>query len=136
MEKQYGAIKRRKNGGDIILKPLENGFEDLKDGDEYVYLGKHNKVLLWRTEKAVDTNIAKVLWVYNVKDRDKIINKFEEELLQRYKTYFLEYNMVNELDLKDHGRYEEYTECIRLTQKEFFEEELYVRSILESTDWG
>jgi hypothetical protein len=72
-----------------------------------------------------------VLWVYNVKDRDKIINKFEEELLQRYKTYFLEYNMVNELDLKNHDRYEEYTECLILTQKEFFEEELYERKILE-----
>lgn len=134
MEKQYGTIKRKKNGGDIILKPLANGFTDLKDGDEYVYVGKHNRVLLWNTEKAVDTNIAKVLWDYNVKDRGKVMNKFDEELFQKYKTYFLEYNRVNELDLKDHERYEEYTECEALTQKEFFEEELYIRNVLPLTN--
>lgn len=96
MEKQCGVIKRKKNGGDIIFKPLANGFVDLKHGDEYVYLGIHNKVLLWNTERAVNTHIAKVLWDYNVKDRDKVINKFDEELYQKYESYFLRYQMVME----------------------------------------
>ena len=38
-------INRRKNGGTMVIEPLENAYEDLKDGDEYVYLGKHNRIL-------------------------------------------------------------------------------------------
>lgn len=80
-------IRRKKNGGDIIIEPLINGFEDLNDGDEYVHIGKHNKVLLWGSEIAKDTNIAKIIWDYNVKDRDKVVNKFVLSEYDNYKNY-------------------------------------------------
>lgn len=115
-------IRRKKNGGDIIIEPLINGFDDLNDGDEYVYVGKHNKVLLWGSEKAKETDIAKVIWDYNVKNRYFVVNKFDEGEFQRYKEYISEYNMVNGLDLKDHLNYEAYTECQPATLNQFIDE--------------
>jgi hypothetical protein len=88
-------IRRKKNGGDIIIEPLINGFKDLNDGDEYVYIGKHNKVLLLGSEKAKETNIAKVLWGYNIKNRDQVIDKFALSVYDDYKKYIYDYEMVN-----------------------------------------
>ena len=66
-------IKRRKNGGDLILEPLKNGLNDLRDGEEYVYLGKHNRVLEWRSPQASILRIGRVIWDYNVKFRGWVI---------------------------------------------------------------
>lgn len=80
-------ILRKKNRGIMLIEPLEKGFFGLQDGDEYVHLGIHNHVLLWNSKEANDNKIGKVLWEYNVRRREEIINKF---ILSEYAEY-LEY---------------------------------------------
>lgn len=116
------SIRRKKNGGDIIIEPLINGFKDLNDGDEYVYVGKHNKVLLLASEKTEDTNIAKVIWGYNIKNRNEVISKFVLSVHNGYKKYIYDYGMVNKFDIKEHPNYEEFIECETITLKQFIDE--------------
>lgn len=80
-------IKRKKNNGTLLIEPLKNGFDDLKDGDEYVYLGKYHKVLLWASIESDDDRIGKVIWDYNMKDRARVINKFNEDEYAELKKY-------------------------------------------------
>ena len=80
-------IKRKKNNGTLLIELLKNGFDDLKDGDEYVYLGKHNRVLLWASIESDDERIGKIIWDYNVKDRARVINKFNEDEYTELKKY-------------------------------------------------
>ena len=80
-------IKRRKNSGDLIIEPLENGFDDIKHGEEYVYLGEHNRVLEWRSPRASVLKIGRVIWDYNVKSRAWVICKFDKDRLDPYR-YF------------------------------------------------
>ena len=80
-------IKRKKNNGTLLIEPLKNGFDDLKDGDEYVYLGKYHKVLLWASIESDDDRIGKVIWDYNMKDRARVINKFNEGEYAELKKY-------------------------------------------------
>jgi hypothetical protein len=76
-------IKIRKNGGVILIEPLEKGYEELKTGDEYVYLGYNNDVLPWRSMVAdfshfFDNKIGKVIWDYGVDERERVVKKFDE----------------------------------------------------------
>ncbi len=80
-------ITRKKNGGTLLIEPLPRGYDDLKDGDEYVHLGKHHRVLLWASIESDDERIGKVIWDYNVKDRARVINKFEEDEYTEFKKY-------------------------------------------------
>jgi hypothetical protein len=80
-------IIRKKNGGILLIEPLPRGYDDLKDGDGYVHLGKHHRVLLWASPKTDDTRLAKVIWDYNVKNRESVINKFYDD---QYTEYLME----------------------------------------------
>jgi hypothetical protein len=71
-------IRRKKNGGTLLIEPLARGYNDLKEGDEYVHLGKHHRVLLWASIESDDERIGRVVWDYNVKDRARVISKFQE----------------------------------------------------------
>jgi hypothetical protein len=82
-------ISRRKNGGTILIEPLENSYEDLNDGDQYVYLGKHNRVLNKGSERTDDNRIGRVIWVYNVKDINKVVMPFDAMDYIEYKKYLV-----------------------------------------------
>jgi len=72
-------IRRKKNGGVLLIEPLEKGYNELKTGDEYVHLGERNKVLLWGSATADDDRIGKVIWDYGVKERERVVNSFDEK---------------------------------------------------------
>ena len=84
-------INRRKNGGSMLIEPLENAYEDLKDGDEYVYLGKHNRVLNRGSKRTDDNKIGKVVWMYNVKDNYKVVAMFDTFNYIQYKEYVVDF---------------------------------------------
>jgi hypothetical protein len=71
-------IRRKKNGGVLLIEPLEKGYNGLNTGDEYVHLGERNKVLLWGSARADDEKIGKVIWDYGVKERESVVNRFDE----------------------------------------------------------
>jgi hypothetical protein len=75
MEKQYGTIKRRKNGGYLIIEVLSS-FKDVNDGDMLVRLGKDNRVL--KCYRGIGVyRVGKVLWEHNIKDKyDYIFKQF------------------------------------------------------------
>lgn len=73
-------IKRKKNGGYIIIEPLRNGYEDLRDGDQYVYLGKHNRVLAWESPQTSILRMGRVIWDYNVKFRGWVIREHRDDM--------------------------------------------------------
>lgn len=81
------AIIRKKNGGTLLIEPLARGYDDLVDGDEYVHLGKHHRVLIWGSIESDDERIGKVIWDYNVKDRERVVNKFQENGYREFKQY-------------------------------------------------
>ena len=78
-------IRRKKNGGTLLIEPLPRGYDDLNDGDEYVHLGKHHRVLLWCSIESDDERIGKVIWDYNVKERARVISKFQEDEYTEFK---------------------------------------------------
>lgn len=80
-------IRRKKNGGVLLIEPLENGYTGLKTGDEYVHLGNHNKVLLWGSERADNDKIGKVIWDYGVNERERVVNRFDESEYAQYINY-------------------------------------------------
>lgn len=102
-------ISRRKNGGTILIEPLENSYEDLNDGDQYVYLGKHNRVLNRGSERTDDNRIGRVMWVYNVKDIDKVVMTF---------------NILDYID------YKEYVTMFKSVLKEYKDDECYHRGVI------
>lgn len=71
-------IRIKKNGGVLLIEPLENGLSELKDGDEYVYLGKCNEVLCWESVTVDDERIGKVIWDYGVGAREMFVCGFDE----------------------------------------------------------
>jgi len=80
-------IRRKKNGGTLLIEPLARGYDDLKEGDEYVHLGKHHRVLLWASIESDDERIGRVVWDYNVKDRARVISKFQEDEYTLFKKH-------------------------------------------------
>lgn len=84
-------INRRKNGGSMLIEPLENAYEDLNDGDEYVYLGKHNRVLNKGSERTDDNRVGRVVWMHNVKDNYKVVATFDTFNYIQYKEYLVDF---------------------------------------------
>ena len=50
--------------------------EDLNDGDQYVFLGKDNKVLHATSRRTSLERMGKVIWDYGVRKRDMVISRF------------------------------------------------------------
>lgn len=91
------TIRRKKNGGVVLIQLLENGFDDLVDGDEYICLGKHNRILNLVSDKANNNDIGKIIWDYKVKDRKKVIGFFDIQSYVIYKDYFLNIPQVKRI---------------------------------------
>lgn len=83
MENPNYPIKGKKNGGVILFDKVPNSFNDLKIGDRYVYL-KGNRILNLTSPSAVDDEIGKVVWYYNIKDVDRVIGTVDETLITIY----------------------------------------------------
>lgn len=83
MENPNYPIKGKKNGGVILFDKVPNSFNDLKIGDRYVYL-KGNRILNLMSPSAVDDEIGKVVWYYNIKDVDRVIGTVDETLITIY----------------------------------------------------
>lgn len=67
------TIKRKKNGGHFLIEVL-GGYDEVNSGDILVKLGKGN-VILNVENKTEDYGIGRVIWDYNVKDKDTVIFK-------------------------------------------------------------
>jgi hypothetical protein len=82
-------IIARKNKGILILDKLENGLHTggvLQHGDNYVHM-KGNRVLNWSSMSSRNVEVAKVIWYYNVGDKNKVIcvyDKTMEEMIRLY----------------------------------------------------
>lgn len=68
-------IIRTKNEGYLIIEVL-NSYEDLNDGDQYVFLGKHNKVLHATSRRTSLERMGRVIWDYGISKRDMVISRF------------------------------------------------------------
>ena len=68
-------IVRRKNDGYLIIEVL-NSYEDLRDGDRYVFLGKDNKVLQATSRRKSLERMGRVIWDYGIRKRDMVISRF------------------------------------------------------------
>lgn len=68
-------IKRKKNDGYLIIEVL-NSYEDLNDGDQYVFLGKDNKVLHATSRRTSLERMGRVIWDYGIRKRDVVISRF------------------------------------------------------------
>lgn len=87
-------INRRKNGGSMLIELLENAYEDLNDGDQYVYLGKHNRVLNKGSERTDESRIGRLMWAHNVKDVDKVVIPFNILDYIDYKEYLTMFKSI------------------------------------------
>ena len=65
---------RKKNGGYLIVEVL-NSYEDLNDGDRYVFLGKDNKVLQTTSKRTSLERMGRVIWDYGIRKRDLVISR-------------------------------------------------------------
>lgn len=68
-------IIRKKNDGYLVIEVL-NSYEDLNDGDRYVFLGKDNKVLHATSRRTSLERMGKVIWDYGIRKRDVVISRF------------------------------------------------------------
>ena len=68
-------IIRTKNEGYLIIEVL-NSYEDLNDGDQYVFLGKNNRVLQATSRRTSLERMGKVIWDYGIRKRDMVISRF------------------------------------------------------------
>lgn len=68
-------IIRTKNDGYLIIEVLKS-YEELNDGDQYVFLGKGNKVLHATSRRTSLERMGKVIWDYGVRKRDMVISRF------------------------------------------------------------
>lgn len=68
-------IVRRKNEGYLIIEVL-NSYEELNDGDRYVFLGKGNKVLQATSRRTSLERMGRVIWDYGIRKRDMVISRF------------------------------------------------------------
>ena len=68
-------IIRTKNGGYLIIEVLKD-YKDINDGDEYVFLGKHNKVLQATSRRTSLERMGRVIWDYGIRKRDMVISRF------------------------------------------------------------
>ena len=67
-------IVRKKNGGYLIVEALKD-YKDINDGDEYVFLGKYNKVLQATSRRTSLERMGRVIWDYGVSKRDMVISR-------------------------------------------------------------
>ena len=82
MNTDRNRILARKNKGILILEKPKNGLHTggvFQHGDNYVYM-KGNRVLNWSSMSSRDHEVAKVIWYYNVGDKNKVICVYHETM--------------------------------------------------------
>ena len=67
-------IARKKNGGYLIVEVLKD-YRGINDGDEYVFLGKDNKVLQATSKRTSLERMGRVIWDYGIRKRDLVISR-------------------------------------------------------------
>lgn len=89
MNADRNRIVARKNKGILILEKLEKGLYTrgvFQHGDNYVHM-KGNRVLNWSSIHAMDQDVAKVIWYYNVGDKKKVICMYDKTMEEMIDTY-------------------------------------------------
>jgi hypothetical protein len=77
--------KLKKVDGGVVLTEEISVYDDLNDGDEYVILGKNKRVVLSVSESHF--GLARVIWDYGVRNREKYVSKFRTDEYNSYKAH-------------------------------------------------